>query len=297
MDDREILRQSAMGFQEQKKPVPPPPPALPEAIELPKEEAPPPPPPPAPPREPNPDIARHKANYLKALAASARVPAFSPKDQAQGVQVANTEHSGAMQQARSPYQLNAGSIIPATLMRPVSTDAPGQMVALVSLDVFDSRTGRFKLIPQGTKVVGRYDPEMGPQSRLEAVYRELQFPNGCIKPLEPTPILDAQGFAGVQDDVNHHFVQRYGAVVGLAAITAMVGLTGNSSNRDYRDYSPQREASQGAGRVFERAVDRDLSRAMEIPDTATIRGGYSFNLDVVKSISFTKPYDEKEMCQ
>lgn len=50
----------------------------------------------------------------------------------------------------SSYVVQAGNIIPAALITGIRSDLPGQITAQVTENVFDSPTGRFLLVPQGT---------------------------------------------------------------------------------------------------------------------------------------------------
>ncbi|KCZ55859.1 TrbI/VirB10 family protein, partial [Hyphomonas chukchiensis] len=57
----------------------------------------------------------------------------------------------------SPYQLMAGTIIPATLLTVVNSDLPGQVIVQVTSPVYDTVTGETVLVPQGARLIGRYD--------------------------------------------------------------------------------------------------------------------------------------------
>ncbi|TGV64622.1 conjugal transfer protein TrbI, partial [Mesorhizobium sp. M00.F.Ca.ET.149.01.1.1] len=61
---------------------------------------------------------------------------------------------------QSPYELKRGSVIPATLITGINSDLPGRITAQVSRNVYDSATGHYLLIPQGTKLFGRYDSKI-----------------------------------------------------------------------------------------------------------------------------------------
>ena len=56
-----------------------------------------------------------------------------------------------VQQPLSPYELKKGSVIPATMITGVNSDLPGRMIAQVNQNVYDSATGRYLLIPQGSR--------------------------------------------------------------------------------------------------------------------------------------------------
>ncbi|TGQ47017.1 conjugal transfer protein TrbI, partial [Mesorhizobium sp. M1C.F.Ca.ET.210.01.1.1] len=68
---------------------------------------------------------------------------------------------------QSPYELKRGSVIPATLITGINSDLPGRITAQASQNVYDSATGHYVLIPQGTKLFGRYDSKVSfGQSRV-----------------------------------------------------------------------------------------------------------------------------------
>jgi len=102
----------------------------------------------------------------------------------------------------SPYVVQAGTTIAGALVTGIRSDLPGQITAQVTENVYDSPTGRFLLVPQGAKLVGIYDSQVGPgQSRVLLVWTRLILPDGRSIVLEHQPGADAQGFSGLQDRV------------------------------------------------------------------------------------------------
>src|SRR3954464_11304402 len=82
-------------------------------------------------------------------------------------------------QPLSPYELKKGSVIPATMITGVNSDLPGRMIAQVNQNVYDSATGRYLLIPQGSRLFGRYDANVTyGQERVLVVWTDLTFPDG-----------------------------------------------------------------------------------------------------------------------
>ena len=80
---------------------------------------------------------------------------------------------------RSPYQVMAGNIIPASLVTGLNSDLPGQVIGQVTENVFDTVTGQHLLIPQGSRLMGRYDSVIAfGQSRALVVWTRLILPNG-----------------------------------------------------------------------------------------------------------------------
>ena len=61
---------------------------------------------------------------------------------------------------RSPYEVKAGSYIPAALITGINSDLPGSVNAQVTENVYDTVTGNFLLIPQGAKLVGEYNSHL-----------------------------------------------------------------------------------------------------------------------------------------
>jgi len=84
-----------------------------------------------------------------------------------------------LQEQLSPYEILAGSIIPASLVTGLNSDLPGRVLAQVTENVYDTATGKYLLIPQGTRVIGSYDSVVAHgQSRALVVWERLILPNG-----------------------------------------------------------------------------------------------------------------------
>lgn len=195
-----------------------------------------------------------------------------------------------VQPPRSPYQVNAGTLIPAVLTQAITSDLEGTLTAVVSRDVYDSVTGRFLLIPQGARLFGVYDADLrANQPRLHVAAKTLYFPNGYSLALSGMPGSDSRGLAGLSDQVNRHFLQRYGTAAVLSLITAGVSLAVHQHNGFYT-YAPEDAAVYGAGAVLGRAVAEDLRQAMQIRPTVTVREAYPFLLTVTQDIVFPGPY-------
>jgi type IV secretion system protein TrbI len=94
----------------------------------------------------------------------------------------------------SRYVVQAGAVIPAALVTGIRSDLPGQVTAQATENVYDSPTGRFLLIPQGSKLIGHYDSQISfGQDRVLLVWTRLIMPNGRSIVLERQPGADSQG--------------------------------------------------------------------------------------------------------
>jgi type IV secretory pathway VirB10-like protein len=191
--------------------------------------------------------------------------------------------SAQIEPARSPYELKRGSIIPATLITGINSDLPGHITAQVSQNVFDSATGRHLLIPQGTKLLGRYDSEVVfGQSRVLVVWTDLIFSNGSTLRIGSMAGTDMSGYAGFADKVDRHHLQTFGSAVLVALIGAGTEmLMPNERGR------PASEAGKGLGQTMGKLSEQTISRNLDVQPTLEIRPGYLFNILVKQDLTFT----------
>jgi type IV secretory pathway VirB10-like protein len=80
---------------------------------------------------------------------------------------------------RSPFELRAGFVVPATLISGINSDLPGQIMAQVAQNVYDTPTGKHLLIPQGSRLVGTYSSDVAyGQARVLVAWQRIVFPDG-----------------------------------------------------------------------------------------------------------------------
>lgn len=86
-------------------------------------------------------------------------------------------------------------MIEAALLTGLRSDLPGQISAQVTVNVYDSPTGRLLLIPQGSRLLGEYDSRVATgQSRLLLAWTRLILPDGRSIILERQPGTDEAGW-------------------------------------------------------------------------------------------------------
>ena len=71
-----------------------------------------------------------------------------------------TGNSGNLKTPTSPYQVMAGTVIAGALVTGIKSDLPGDVIATVTEPVYDTATGKFVLIPQGSRTLGRYNSQV-----------------------------------------------------------------------------------------------------------------------------------------
>jgi len=104
----------------------------------------------------------------------------------------------ARQDDPSPYELHAGSVIPATLLTGINADLPGTILGQVRDDVLDSVTGTYLLIPRGTKLVGTYDSRIVQgERRVLVAWTRLLYPDGSSMDISGMAGTDPAGYSGL----------------------------------------------------------------------------------------------------
>jgi len=189
-----------------------------------------------------------------------------------------------LQKSASPYLVQSGSVISAALVTGVRSDVPGQVTAQITQNIFDSLTGKIMLIPQGAKLVGSYQSNVGfGQNRLAIIWTRLNLPNGNSLILDELPASDAEGFAGLQDGVDHHF-DRLALAAGLSTLLSVGSHAGSAGDSDIAR-AIRDGVSDTAGRTGEEIVARQLA----VPPTITIKSGFPVRVIVSRDLVL-EPY-------
>jgi type IV secretion system protein VirB10 len=185
----------------------------------------------------------------------------------------------------SPYQLMAGTIIPATLLTGVNSDLPGQVIAQVTSPVYDTVTGETILVPQGARLIGRYDSVIAfGQSRALLVWSRIVMPDGSSIRIDNLAGVDARGYAGLEDKVDYHSWKLLQGV----ALSTLLGVGAELGTDDESDVARalRRSAQTGANEAGQEIVRRNLG----VQPTITIRPGWRLGVLVNKDIVL-KPHE------
>lgn len=191
----------------------------------------------------------------------------------------------------SPFELKRGSVIPATLVTGVNSDLPGRLIAQVGQNVFDSATGRHLLIPQGSKLFGRYDSEVTyGQSRVLVIWTDIVFPNGSTLQIGGMAGADPAGYGGFKDQVDNHFFETFGSAILVALIGAGTEMMLPPEGQGSSSNSPENSARESFAETFSELSGQTVSRNMDVQPTLEIRPGYRFNVLVDQDIVFPRSF-------
>jgi type IV secretion system protein TrbI len=185
----------------------------------------------------------------------------------------------------SPFVIQAGTVIPAALITGIRSDLPGQITAQVTENVYDTPTGRARLIPQGARLIGIFDSQVAfGQSRVLLIWTRLLLPNGRSIVLERQPGADAAGYAGLQDEVDNH----WGELFKAAALSTLLGV-GTELGSSGNDSDITQALRRGAGDSVNQTGQQVVRRNLNIQPTLTIRPGFPVRVIVNRDLVL-EPY-------
>jgi len=132
-----------------------------------------------------------------------------------------TRNSGNLQMPASPYQVMAGTVIAAALVTGIKSDLPGDVIATVTEPIYDTATGKYMLIPQGSRLLGKYNSQVSyGQSRVQMVWNRVILPDTSSFQLDKLVGTDPAGYAGLEDGVDWHWDRVFAG----AALTTLLGV-------------------------------------------------------------------------
>lgn len=188
----------------------------------------------------------------------------------------------------SPYVVQAGTVIPAALITGIHSDLPGQVTAQVTEHVYDTPTGKFLLIPQGSRLIGQYDSQVAfGQKRVLLVWNRVMLPDGKSIVLERQQGADAQGFSGLEDEVDYHWwdLTKAAALSTLLSVGAELGSSDQESDL-------VRALRRGSQDSVNNTGQQLVRRQLNIQPTLTIRQGFPVRVIVNRDLVMA-PYAQE----
>ena len=196
-----------------------------------------------------------------------------------------------VQASPGPYSVQAGTVIPAVLMTEINSDLPGECLAQITRDVYDSRSQRHLLIPRGAKLLCRYDDQLATgQSRLLVAWTRILLPDGRSVSLPGLPATDATGARGVSDQVDRHAKKAFGTAAALSLIGAAVQLSQPQRGSVFSPPSAGQVMAGALGQELNQVSVEMLRRDLANRQTIRIRQGVEFNVFLNTDLTFPGPY-------
>jgi type IV secretion system protein VirB10 len=180
----------------------------------------------------------------------------------------------------SRWMLSAGTLIPASLITGLDSDLPGTVLAQVTENVRDSATGRTVLVPQGARLIGRYDSVVAyGQRRALVVWTRIVLPDGSSIGLDNMPATDTSGYAGLEDKVASHGWQLLKGIAMSTVLGVGTQLSLGSGESDL--FRAIRESTQ---QNVAHAGDQITSRNLDVQPTIRVRPGWPVRVIVNKDL-------------
>lgn len=196
--------------------------------------------------------------------------------------------------AGQKYEVKTGAVIPGIMVTGINSDLPGNIIAQVSQNVFDTATGNHLLLPQGAKLFGVYDSRViYGQERVLVAWNRVVFPDGSTVTLGAMPGSDQSGYAGYTDKVDNHYFRIFGSAILMSMISGGMAYTMDTldnSGGDSDNPTLQNEMGSALAAQLGQATLQLLQKNLNIKPTLEIRPGYQFNVIVTKDLVFQQPY-------
>ena len=199
-----------------------------------------------------------------------------------------TRNSGNLALPASPYQVMAGTVIAGALVTGIKSDLPGDVIATVTEPVFDTATGKFLLIPQGSRILGKYNSQVSyGQSRVQVVWNRIILPDTSSLTLDNLVGTDPAGYAGLEDDVDWH----WNRIVAGAVLTTLLGVGAELAAPENRqDGNRIVIAGRDSAQDSINQVGQEMTRRnMNIQPTLTERPGLPVRIIVNRDLVL-RPY-------
>lgn len=199
-----------------------------------------------------------------------------------------TRNSGNLQMPSSPYQVMAGTVIAGALVTGIKSDLPGDVIATVTEPVYDTATGKFLLIPQGSRILGKYNSQVSyGQSRVQVVWNRIILPDTSSLKLDNLAGTDPAGYAGLEDGVDWHWDRVFAG----AALTTLLGVGAELAAPENRqDGNRIVIAGRDSAQDSINQVGQEMTRRnMNIQPTLTERPGLPVRIIVNRDLVL-RPY-------
>ncbi len=184
----------------------------------------------------------------------------------------------------SPWEVKAGTIIPAALLTAINSDLPGEVIAQVTEPVYDHATGRTVLIPQGSRLFGQYDSQVAyGQSRALVAWNRVIMPNGRSINIGSMSGADLAGAGGLQVRTDGHFWQLAKGVV-LSTLFSVGAASAQDAGTRSSGGLVLNSAGSGVSNEAQQVGQRITERALNRQPTIRVRAGWPLRVIVNKDM-------------
>jgi len=191
------------------------------------------------------------------------------------------------------YVVFEGTVLETALVTRLNGDFSGPVICMLTNNIY-SHDGQRLLIPAGTKVLGETKRVEGfGQTRLAVAFHRLIMPDGFSVDLDQFHGLNQIGETGLKDEVNHHYLQIFGASIAVGAIGGLAQVGTNTSTLGLPQ-TPTDAYRQGVATSLAQSSTHILDRFLNLLPTITIREGHRVKVYLMQDL-LVPDYAQHEM--
>jgi type IV secretion system protein VirB10 len=222
----------------------------------------------------------------------------------QGAQLAPQQNKDFLKEFNSTQPENKGSTtpykiqgrfvllrqtsIPAVACKPIDTQLPGSLCAMVTNDIYDSLTGNHLVIPKGSRLTGNYNDQVRyGQSRILGGFDRIVLPDGTAFDLAGARLGDATGAAGLPGEIDDQYLRLFGIPLMIGLLTD--SMTRNSSQSGSVSAGNQQQLS-ATGQIMVDTTRSELDRARAVTRIIRVKGGVPLTIETVSDLAFPKAW-------
>jgi len=177
-----------------------------------------------------------------------------------------------------------GTIIPGILETAINTDLPGNVLARVTQNIYDSKSGRNLLIPQGTILIARYNSSISyAQHRIQIVWDTLIRPDGFEINLEGAGGVDRSGMSGQPAKFHENWFE-YIKAAGIITLFSYANAKMTETAAKYASEENTANLAASNADFVSELGGRLASRAVNIQPTLTVENGTLINIMLNKNL-------------
>jgi type IV secretion system protein TrbI len=171
-----------------------------------------------------------------------------------------------------------GTILPGILETAVNTDLPGNVLARVTRNIYDSLTGRKLLIPQGTILIAKYNSSVSyAQRRVQIVWDTLIRPDGFQLDLAGMNSVDKSGMSGQEAEYHENWFE-YLKAAGIITLFSLANASMTDTAAKYAQDASASAVANANNQMVNQLGGNMVSRAMNIQPTLTVKNGTLVNI-------------------
>lgn len=189
--------------------------------------------------------------------------------------------------------ITADKLIPAILIRPISSQLSGEVIAQVETNIYGAM-GRAVLIPKGSKIIGKYtnNNKIG-QYRLQILWTRILTPQGINILLTDAKGADVKGYSGLIGEFYSRNWERYGLPLSLSTLSnaLLIAITTgiNNSNKNVLNAYATTQILNQAKTDVSNIISQIIREQIQINPIIIIKEGSRIFISLTQDIFIPTP--------